>query len=98
MRALFVVIHEALELYKWAIIIVALMSWLISFNVINIHNDIVRSIWNGLNGVTEPALRRIRRFLPNMGGLDISPIILIFIVWFVQMEMDDLYRAIATGY
>ncbi len=98
MRALFVVIHQALELYKWAIIIVALMSWLISFNVINIHNDIVRSIWNGLNGVTEPALRRIRRILPDMGGLDISPIILIFIIWFIQMELDDLYRSIATGF
>ena len=98
MRALFVVIHQALELYKWAIILVALMSWLISFNVINIHNDIVRSIWNGLNGVTEPALRRIRRILPDMGGLDISPIILIFIIWFIQMELDDLYRSIATGF
>ena len=98
MRAIFVVIHEGLELYKWAIILVALMSWLISFNVINIHNNMVRSIWNGLNAITEPALRLIRRFLPNMGGLDLSPIILIFIVWFVQMEMDDLYRAIALGF
>ncbi len=98
MRAVFVVIHEALDLYKWAIIIVALMSWLISFNVVNIHNQMVRSIWNGLNAITEPALRLIRRFLPNMGGLDLSPIILIFIVWFVQMEMDDLYRAIAAGF
>ncbi len=98
MRAIFVVIHEGLELYKWAIIIVALMSWLISFNVVNIHNNIVRSIWNGLNAITEPALGRIRRFMPNMGGLDLSPIILIFIVWFVQMEMDDLYRAMVMGF
>ena len=98
MRAVFVVIHEALDLYKWAIILVALMSWLISFNVVNIHNNMVRSIWNGLNAITEPALRLIRRFLPAMGGLDLSPIILIFIVWFVQMEMDDLYRAIALGF
>ena len=98
MRAVFVVIHEALDLYKWAIILVALMSWLISFNVVNIHNPMVRSIWNGLNAITEPALRLIRRFLPVMGGLDISPIILIFMVWFVQMEMDDLYRAIAMGF
>ena len=98
MRAVFVVIHEALDLYKWAIILVALMSWLISFNVVNIHNNMVRSIWNGLNAITEPALRLIRRFMPNMGGLDLSPIILLFIVWFVQMEMDDLYRAIALGF
>ena len=98
MRALYVVIHEALELYKWAIIIVALMSWLISFNVINIHNNMVRSIWNGLNALVEPALRRIRRFLPDMGGVDISPIILIFIIWFIQMELTDLFRAYASGF
>jgi YggT family protein len=98
MRALFVVIHEALELYKWAIIIVALMSWLISFNVINIHNNMVRSIWNGLNAITEPALYRIRRFLPDMGGVDLSPIILIFIIWFIQMELTDLFRAYVMGF
>ena len=98
MRALYVVIHEALELYKWAIIIVALMSWLISFNVINIHNNMVRSIWNGLNALVEPALRLIRRFLPDMGGVDISPIILIFAIWFVQMELTDLFRAYAAGF
>ena len=98
MRAIVVVIHEALELYKWAIIIVALMSWLISFNVINIHNNMVRSVWNGLNAIVEPALRQIRRFLPDMGGVDLSPIILIFIIWFVQMEITDLFRAYASGF
>ena len=98
MRAIVVVIHEALELYKWAIIIVALMSWLISFNVINIHNNMVRSVWNGLNAIGEPALRQIRRFLPDMGGVDLSPIILIFIIWFVQMEITDLFRAYASGF
>jgi len=98
MRALYVVIHEALELYKWAIIIVALMSWLISFNVVNIHNNMVRSIWNGLNAIVEPALRQIRRFLPDMGGVDLSPIILIFVIWFVQMELTDLFRAYASGF
>ena len=98
MRAIFVVIHEGLELYKWAIILVALMSWLISFNVINIHNNMVRSIWNGLNGLVEPALRLIRRFLPDMGGVDISPIILIFVIWFVQMELTDLFRAYVSGF
>ena len=98
MRAIVVVIHEALELYKWAIIIVALMSWLISFNVINIHNNMVRSVWNGLNAIVEPALRQIRRFLPDMGGVDLSPIILIFFIWFVHMEITDLFRAYASGF
>ena len=98
MRALFVVIHEALELYKWAIILVALMSWLISFNVINIHNNVVRSIWNGLNAIVEPALRQIRRFLPNLSGVDLSPVVLIFIVWFIQMLLTDMFRAYAMGF
>jgi YggT family protein len=71
MYALFALIDKILWLYTWAIIIVAVMSWLISFNVINIHNNFVRSVWDGLNAITEPALRQIRRFLPNLGGIDI---------------------------
>ena len=84
MRALIEVILLALSFYKWVIIAVAIMSWLIAFNVINMHNDLVRSLWNGLNALTEPALRPLRRFLPNMGGLDISPIILLFIIFFIE--------------
>jgi YggT family protein len=84
MRALLDVILLALQFYTWVIIAVAVLSWLIAFNVINIQNDLVRSIWNGLNALTEPALRPIRRFLPNMGGLDISPIILLFVIFFIE--------------
>jgi YggT family protein len=84
MRALLDVILLALELFTWAIIAVAIMSWLITFNVINVYNDFVRSIWNGLNAVTDPALRPIRRFMPSLGGLDISPIILLLIIFFIE--------------
>ncbi len=84
MRALIEVILLALQFYVWVIIGVAVLSWLIAFNVINIHNDLVRMLWNGLNALTEPVLRPIRRFLPNMGGLDISPIILFFIISFIE--------------
>ncbi len=66
------------------IIIVAIMSWLIAFNVINVYNDLVRSIWNGLNAVTEPLLRPIRNVLPNMGGIDISPVILLLIIFLIE--------------
>ena len=90
MFALFDLIDNVFHLYTWAIIIVALMSWLISFNVINSHNDLVRSVWNGLNAITEPALRQIRRFLPNFGGLDISPIILLLLVGFVQKLLKEV--------
>jgi YggT family protein len=97
MYALFALIDKILWLYTWAIIIVAVMSWLISFNVINIHNNMVRSVWNGLEAITEPALRQIRRFLPNLGGIDISPIILLLIVQFIQDLLREL-RSYAIGF
>lgn len=64
-------------LYQMVIIIAVIFSWLIGFNVINPHNNFVRALWNGLNAVTEPLLGPIRRALPNLGGLDISPVILL---------------------
>jgi YggT family protein len=84
MRAVLDLLLLVLDLYTWVIIAVAVLSWLVAFNVINIHNDLVRAIWNGLNAVTEPLLRPIRRILPSMGGLDISPIILLLGIFFLQ--------------
>jgi len=98
MYALFALIDKILWLYTWAIIIVAVMSWLITFNVINIHNNFVRSVWNGLNAITEPALRQIRRFLPNLGGIDISPIILFLIIGFVQDFINRDIRNLVLGF
>jgi YggT family protein len=60
------------------------MSWLMAFNVINPYNQFVRSLWQGLNALTEPALRPIRRLLPDLGGIDISPLVLILICFFIQ--------------
>ena len=84
MRAVLDLILLILDLYTWVIIAVAVMSWLIAFNVVNMYNNVVRSIWGALNGLTEPLLRPIRRFLPNMGGLDISPIVLLLGIIFLQ--------------
>jgi YggT family protein len=97
MRALLDVILLALELYTWVIIAVAVLSWLLAFNVINYHNDLVRSIWNGVNAVTEPLLRPIRRMLPTMGGLDISPIILLLIIFFIQRVIQYYIYPAALG-
>ena len=77
MRADTVCHLEALNLYKYVVIAAAVLSWLIAFNVVNIRNEVVRSIWNLLDALTEPLLRPIRNFLPNIGGIDISPIILL---------------------
>jgi YggT family protein len=84
MQAVLYVVLEALELYKYVIIAAAVMSWLIAFNVVNIRNDVVRSIWNTLVALTEPLLYRIRRYLPNTGGIDISPIVLFLLIILVQ--------------
>jgi YggT family protein len=84
MRALLDVFLLVLHLYSYVIIIVAILSWLIAFNVINIYNDFVRSIWNFLNALTEPVLRPIRQILPNLGGIDISPVILLLLIFLVE--------------
>jgi YggT family protein len=84
MRAVLYVILEALNLYKYVVVGSAILSWLIAFNVINIRNDFVRSVWNLLDALTTPLLRPIRNFLPNMGGIDISPVILLLGIMLVE--------------
>jgi YggT family protein len=69
-----------IQTYIWIILAVVIMSWLMSFGVVNAYNPMVRSIWQALNAVTEPVIRPIRDRLPNMGGIDISPMILIFVL------------------
>lgn len=73
-----------LQLYTYVIIVVAILSWLIAFNVINIYNNVVRTIWESLNAMTEPVLRPIRNMLPNVGGLDLSPLILLLLIFLIQ--------------
>jgi YggT family protein len=84
MRAVLDVLLLILQIYTYIIILVAILSWLIAFNVINIHNDFVRSVWNALNAITEPVLRPIRQVLPNLGGLDISPVILLLLIFLLE--------------
>ena len=70
----------AVDLYIWIIIIGAILSWLVAFNIINTSNSIVYTIIDFLYRITEPALRPIRRVIPNFGGIDISPVILILLL------------------
>ena len=84
MRALLDVIMIALNFYIWIIIASAVMSWLIAFNVVNTRNQFVAMVWEFLYKITEPVLRPIRAFLPNLGGIDISPIVLLFLIFFLQ--------------
>jgi YggT family protein len=94
---IFKVVDMALNLYWWVIIIMAVMSWLLAFDVINMRNELVRSIWNTTNALTEPALRPIRRFLPPIAGMDISPIVLLLILSFVQMEIGEVAAALVRA-
>ncbi|HMK78267.1 MAG TPA: YggT family protein [Xanthobacteraceae bacterium] len=84
MRALFYVIDLALQLYIWILIAAAILSWLVAFHVVNTRNQVVATIGEFLYRITEPALRPIRNALPPMGGIDISPVILILIIIFIR--------------
>ncbi|MBN9442877.1 MAG: YggT family protein [Bosea sp. (in: a-proteobacteria)] len=84
MRAVLDVVLLALQIYVWILIASAVLSWLIAFNVINTRNQFVATVWDMLYRMTEPVLRPIRERLPNLGGLDISPIILLLIIYFIQ--------------
>jgi YggT family protein len=74
---------KIVEIYTYLLIGSVVFSWLIAFNVVNTHNRIIFTIWDFLNRVTEPALRPIRRILPNLGTVDISPVILILALEFL---------------
>src|SRR5688500_18992145 len=87
MLALFQTIDLALNLYTWVLIGSAIFSWLYAFNVINSRNQFVNAIGSFLFNVTEPVLRPIRRVLPNLGGIDISPIIVLLIIFFIRSFM-----------
>ncbi len=84
MRAILDIVLIVLDLYVWLLIASAILSWLIAFNVVNTRNQFVASVAEFLYRITEPVLGPIRRMMPNLGGLDISPIILILIIMFIQ--------------
>ncbi|MBW9072608.1 MULTISPECIES: YggT family protein [Agrobacterium] len=96
MLALFQTIDLALNLYTWVLIASAIFSWLYAFNVINSRNQFVNAIGSFLFNVTEPVLRPIRRILPNLGGIDISPIIVLLLIFFIRSFMwNTLYPMVA---
>ncbi len=84
MRALLDVLLLALDIYTWIIILSAIFSWLYAFGVVNPRNQVVSTIGRMLYQLTEPALRPIRRFVPTFGGLDVSPIILLLLIFLVE--------------
>ena len=78
---------EILEIYKWIVVAAVIVSWLTAFNVINSHNNFVRTVLRILLAMTEPVFRPIRKILPAVGGLDLSPIVVFVIIWFQQYSI-----------
>ncbi len=84
MRAVLDIILLVLQIYIWLLIAAAVLSWLIAFNVVNTRNQVVASIAEFLYRITEPLLRPIRGLMPNLGGIDVSPVILILIILLIE--------------
>jgi len=91
MNALFSLIDTVLWLYMLALIGSALLSWLVAFGVVNTRNRFVYIVGDFLHRITEPVLAPIRRFLPNLGGIDISPLVVILLVIFARQFLRDLF-------
>ena len=91
MNALLALIYQLLDIYVLLVFIYVILSWLIAFNVINTRNKFVNIVQDFLARLIEPVTNQIRRILPDLGGLDISPIILILLVYFIQRLMVDTF-------
>ena len=92
MIAIFYLALQILKLYSYVVITNVVISWLVSFNILNTQNKFVYSILEMTYRLTDPILNKIRSFLPNLGSLDVSPVILLLLIWFIEMCMK-LYIA-----
>lgn len=84
MRAILDIILLVLQIYIWLLIASAVLSWLVAFNVVNTRNQVVATIGDFLYRITEPVLRPIRNVMPNLGGIDVSPVILILVILLLE--------------
>ncbi len=94
---LFQVLDQLLNLFRWAVILAAVFSMLVSFGVLDTRNRLVWTIGDFLYRITEPVLRPIRNVLPSFGNIDLSPIVLILLIWVVQALLARIYAAIVFG-
>ena len=91
MQSFVQLINSVINIYIWLLIASAVLSWLIAFNVINTSNRFVYTVGDFLYRITEPALRPIRRVLPNLGGIDLSPVVLILLLVFAQNLLIEYF-------
>ena len=95
--AVFDIVIMLLWVLSWIIIGQAILSWLVAFNVINTHNDFVRTLLQALDRITAPLYRPIRKILPDFGGLDFSPLVVLLIIWGLQALLAGAARDIALS-
>ena len=91
MKSIFILIDSIITIYLWIIIINAILSWLVAFNILNTQNRFVFSVLDATYKMTDPALNKIRRFIPNFGSIDISPVILILILMFLRNIIFEIF-------
>jgi len=91
MKSIFILLDSIITIYLWIIIINALLSWLVAFNILNTQNRFVYSVLEVSRKLTDPALNRIRKFLPTFGSIDISPIILILALMFLRNIVFEIF-------
>ena len=91
MKSIFILLDSIITIYLWIIIINAVLSWLVAFNILNTQNRFVFSVLDATYKMTDPALNRIRRFIPTFGSIDISPVILILLLMFLRNVIFEIF-------
>jgi len=91
MKSLFILIDSIITIYLWIIIINAVLSWLVAFNILNTQNRFVFSVLDATYKMTDPVLNRIRRFIPTFGSIDVSPVILILLLMFLRNIIFEIF-------
>jgi YggT family protein len=91
MKSIFILLDNIITIYLWIIIINAVLSWLVAFNVLNTQNRFVFSVLDVTYKLTDPALNKIRRFIPTFGSIDISPVILILLLMFLRNIIFEIF-------
>jgi len=91
MKSIFILLDTIITIYLWVIIINAILSWLVAFNILNTQNRFVFSVLDATYKMTDPALNKIRRFLPTFGSIDLSPVVLIVLLMFLRNIIFEIF-------
>ena len=91
MKSIFILMDSVITIYLWIIIVNAVLSWLVAFNILNTQNRFVFSVLDATYKLTDPALNKIRRFIPTFGSIDISPVVLILILMFLRNIIFEIF-------